>query len=259
MDSALPQAHHARFRVEQIMGMPIVVDVRDVDDAAALEPLFDWFRVVDARFSTYRGDSEISRLNRGELALAYAHPDVREVLARCDTLRAETNGYFDVDATGGGALDPSGLVKGWSVDRAAMLADSLGWRNYAVNAGGDIRLRGGALPEPVWRVGIEHPEDRSRVVAVVESNDLAVATSGAYLRGPHVRDPHTNRPPEGVLSVTITGPDLATADAYATAAFAMGTVGPAWTARLCGYQALTLLEDGRALRTPEFGGSSGNS
>ena len=53
-------------RVEHIMGMPIVVDVRDVDDEAALEPVFDWFREVDARFSTYKDDSEISLLNRGE-------------------------------------------------------------------------------------------------------------------------------------------------------------------------------------------------
>ncbi len=128
-------------RVEQIMGMPIVVDARDVDDAAALEPLFDWFRFVDRTFSTYIPESEISRLNRGELALGEAHPDVREVLARCDELRVETNGFFDVHAERDDYVDPSGLVKGWSVDRAAAIADELGWRNYAINAGGDIRLK----------------------------------------------------------------------------------------------------------------------
>ena len=94
-----------------------------------------------------------------------------------------------------------------------------------------MRLRGGALPEPRWRVGIQHPQIRDRIAAVVEADDLAVATSGAYTRGDHVVDPHTGRPPEGVLSVTIAGPDLATADAYATAAFAMGADGPEWTRR----------------------------
>jgi thiamine biosynthesis lipoprotein len=232
------------------MGMPIVVDVRDADDPAAAEPLFDWFREVDRRFSTYVAESEVSRLGRGELALDEAHPDVRAILGRCEDLRAETNGFFDVRAAG--ELDPSGLVKGWSVDRAAAIADDLGWRNYAINAGGDIRLRGGALPAPCWRVGIQHPRERKQVVAVVSGSRLAVATSGAYARGQHVLDPHTRRPPEGVLSVTITGPDLATADAYATAAFAMGVSGPAWTARLPGYEALTLLADGRSLRTPGF-------
>src|SRR4051812_46847154 len=110
-------------RVEHIMGMPIVVDVRDVDDAAALEPLFDWLRVVDARFSTYKEDSEISRLNRGELSIDAAHRDVREVVALCEELRVETDGFFDVRAGAEDVLDPSGLVKGWSVDRAAAIAD----------------------------------------------------------------------------------------------------------------------------------------
>jgi thiamine biosynthesis lipoprotein len=237
-------------RVEQIMGMPIVVDVRDVDDGAALEPIFDWFRWVDDTFSTYKEQSEISRLARGELELADAHPDVRSVLERCDELRGETGGYFDARAAG--QLDPSGLVKGWSVDRAAALADEQGWRNYAINAGGDIRLRGGALPEPVWRVGIQDPRDRDQIVAVVTGSDLAVATSGAYERGVHVVDPHTGRPAEGLLSVTITGRDLATADAYATAAFAMGADGPLWTARLRGYEAMTVTADERSLRTPGF-------
>ena len=87
---------------------------------------------------------------------------------------------------------------------------------------------------------------------VVVAHDLAIATSGAYARGDHVIDPHTRRPPSGVLSVTITGPELATADAYATAAFAMGRNGPAWTARLRGYEAMTILVDGRVLSTPGF-------
>ena len=174
------------------------------------------------------------------------------MLARCEELRARDARLLRCPRPRSGHVDPSGLVKGWSVDRAAAIADTLGWRNYAINAGGDIRLRGGALPDPVWRVGIQHPARRQQIVAVVAGDDLAVATSGAYARGEHVFDPHTHRPPQGVLSVTITGPDLATADAYATAAFAMGLDGPAWTARLRGYQALTLSADGRSLRTPGF-------
>lgn len=234
------------------MGTAIVVDVRDTDEPAALDPLFDWFREVDERFSTYKESSEISRVNRGELALEDAHDDVRRVLGRCEELRTETRGFFDVRAVRPGEIDPSGLVKGWSVDRAAGLAADLGWRNYAINAGGDIRLRGGALPEREWRIGIQHPRERDSVLAVAAGDDLAVATSGAYERGQHVVDPHGGGAPAGVLSVTITGPDLATADAYATAGFAMGRKGPAWTARLHGYEALTVLEDGRILRTPGF-------
>jgi FAD:protein FMN transferase len=241
-------------RVEHVMGMPVVVDVRDHDAAASVvDDLFAWLREVDARFSTYKDDSEVMRINRGELAIADAHPDVREVLTRCEQLREETNGYFDARPAGDGVLDPSGLVKGWSVDRAAAILDDAALRNYAVSAGGDMVLRGGARPDDHWRVGIQHPLERLRIAKVVTGTDVAVATSGTYARGDHVLDPHTGLPPAGVLSVTITGPVLATADAYATAAFAMGVDGPKWTARLpAGYEALTILADETVLATPSF-------
>jgi thiamine biosynthesis lipoprotein len=228
-------------RVEQIMGMPIVVEVRDGD--APLDEVFDWFRRVDDTFSTYKPDSEISRVARGE---SPASPEVRAILDRCEQLRVQTKGYFDAYA--GGTLDPSGLVKGWAVDRAADLLDAAGVREYVVNAGGDMRLRG------TWRVGIQHPVEREAVAAVVEATDLALATSGEYARGRHVLDPHNGAPPSGVLSATISGPDLATADAYATAALAMGaSIAPHWVARLRGYGALLILEDERMLSTPSFG------
>ena len=237
-------------RVEHVMGMPIVVDVRDRGGDGTLDELFAWLREVDARFSTYREDSDIRRLDRGELALEDAHSDVREVLDRCQALRLETEGYFDARATG--RLDPSGLVKGWSVERGAAILDAAGLRNYAINAGGDIRLAGGALPDDHWRVGIEHPEQHDRIAATAGMRGGAIATSAAYARGDHVLDPHTGLPPADVLSVTITGPELGTADAYATAAFAMGLNGPAWTATLRGYEALTILAGGRVLSTPGF-------
>jgi thiamine biosynthesis lipoprotein len=240
-------------RVEHVMGMPVVVDVRDEPEhAEAVDQVFEWLRFVDATFSTYKTGSEISRINRGELALEDAHSDTREVLARCEELRVETGGYFDAGRVTTAGLDPSGLVKGWSVDRAAQILDAAGLRNYAVNAGGDMRLRGRALPQPCWRIGIQHPLQRDRVAKVVAACDLAVATSGAYARGDHVVDPHTGRAPAGVLSVTITGPELATADAYATAAFAMGERGPEWTARLRGYEAMTIMADETVLLTPGF-------
>jgi thiamine biosynthesis lipoprotein len=213
-------------RVEQIMGLPIVVDIRDDGEAGdALEELFDWLRWVDATFSTYKDDSEISRVNRGELHREHAHSHVRQVLERCEQLRHETNGYFDM-RTPNGSIDPSGFVKGWAVDRAAAILDDAGLHNYAVSAGGDIRVRGRAVPELAWRIGIQHPLEAQQVAAVIETaSELAIATSGAYARGEHVWDPHTGRPPSGILSVTIVGRELATADAYATAAFADGVRG----------------------------------
>src|SRR6266404_3248400 len=167
-------------RVEQIMGLPVVVDVRDDCEAGpALDELFDWLRWVDATFSTFKEDSEISRINRGELRREDAHAQVRQILAHCERLRHETDGYFDMH-TPNGSIDPSGLVKGWAVDRAAAILDQAGLHNYAVSAGGDMRVRGRAVPELAWRVGIQHPLDRQQVAAVIEtSTDLAIATSGA--------------------------------------------------------------------------------
>ncbi|MEA2340796.1 MAG: FAD:protein transferase, partial [Solirubrobacteraceae bacterium] len=204
------------------------------------------------RFSTYRADSEVSRLNRGALDLHAASPDVRAILARCADLRAETNGWFDAGAPD--ALDPSALVKGWAVQCAADRLSAAGATDFCLTAGGDLVARGGARPAASWLVGIQHPRDRRAIAATLRATRLAVATSGAYERGAHVRDPHTGRPPSGVLSVTVTGCDLGTADAYSTAAFAMGLDGPAWTLRLRGYEAMTILADDTVLATPGFPG-----
>jgi thiamine biosynthesis lipoprotein len=259
MNAASSGSRPGLLRVEDIMGMPIIVDVRDADmRPGVLTEAFDWFRVVDARFSTYKPDSEISRLNRGDLALPDAHPDVREVLERCNALLEETGGYFDIrapyrgQATAPGSVDPSGLVKGWSVARAALILEAAGARNFMINAGGDIIVRGRPFPEPHWRIGIQHPLQRESLAAVVAVSDRAIATSGAYERGQHIVDPFTGCPPDGILSVTIVGDELGTVDAYATAAYAMGAAGPAWTARLVGYEAMTIQADGTVLSTMGF-------
>jgi thiamine biosynthesis lipoprotein len=218
------------------MGMPVTIL------GHSAEPAFTWLEWVDATFSPFRSDSEVSRIDRGELVVRNAHPLVRDVLARCEVLRRETGGYFD--ARHSGVLDPCGLVKGWAVDRAAAL---LRGRRVCIDAGGDVLVRGGG-----WRVGIRHPREHHLLAAALHADELAVATSGAYERGEHIVDPHSGRPPTGVLSVTVVGPDLATADAYATAAFAMGEAGPAWTAGLRGYEAMTILATDEVLATPGF-------
>src|SRR4051794_8690071 len=210
--------------VRHIMGMPIGIDARD-PGGAAVDAAFDWLREVDATFSTYREDSDVRRLDRGELTLAECRPEVDEVLTRCMALERETRGYFSVRPAG--RLDPSGLVKGWAVDGAAARLAAAGAHNFCINAGGGIVARGRPAPDRAWRVGVRHPEDPVSIAAVVSVEDLAVATSGEYERGGHILDPHTGRRPTGLLSVTVVGADLATADAYATAAFAMGADGPA--------------------------------
>ena len=238
------------------MGTVVSIDVRGTVPAdGAVGRVVRWLHEVDVTFSTYRPDSVICRIDRGELPLADAPAQVRWVLERCARLRRETNGFFDVRARDG-VLDPSALVKGWAVQRAADLLVGEGLRDFCLNAGGDVVTRGAPHPEPCWRVGIQHPGDRGALAAVVEANDLAVATSGTYERGEHIVDPHTGRPPRGVRSVTVCGPDLGTADVYSTAAFAMGDQGPSWTMSLPGYTALTILANDIVLSTPGFPATS---
>jgi thiamine biosynthesis lipoprotein len=252
MPTALLTRH---VHVEHVMGTVVSLDVRAGADAgpavaAAFADAAAWLHDVDARFSTYRADSEIRLIDEGALAVADASPTVRWVLDRCAELRAATGGFFDAWAAD--RLDPSALVKGWAVQEAADRLTAAGLTDFCLSAGGDVVVRGGARPDPVWRVGIQHPFDRHAVAAVTVAADTAVATSGTYERGEHVLDPRTGRPPAGVLSVTVTGPDLGTADAYSTAALAMGKDGPRWTARLDGYEAMTILDGGVVLCTPGF-------
>jgi thiamine biosynthesis lipoprotein len=245
------------LRVESIMGTTFALDVRDapgIVDQEAVEAAFDWLHETDARFSTYRADSEISRLNRGELAEWQASADVRQVLAECEAMRRRTDGAFDARPHGpDGPLDPSGYVKGWALERATEMVARGGGRNFAWNGGGDVVVRGEAAPGVAWRVGVRHPLEHERVAAVLAVTDAAVASSGAYERGDHIVDPRTGRPPVGVLAVTVVGPSMTIADCFATAVFAMGADGASWLARSePGYDGCAITADGRLQTTPGF-------
>ena len=232
------------------MGTVVGVDVREPAPVSivegALDAFFETLRDLEARFSPYRPDSEVSRLGDGRLAERDASADLRWVLAACDHLAATSGGAFDVRRhRADGRLDPSGFVKGWAVDEARRHLDDAGLRTYAINAGGDVIVRGMPSPERGWLVGIRHPEQADKLAARLEIRSGAVATSGLYERGAHIRDPRTGATPADLASLTVVGPELTWADAYATAAFTMGRGGPAWVERHPGYGALAVTADAR--------------
>ena len=178
------------------MGMPVMVEVCDLGfDETALDGVFAWLRFVNETFSTYRQDSEISRLNRGEITLADAHTSVLSVLRRCESLRGSTRGYFDVAApmaSRGGGVDPSGFVKGWAVEGAGRLLRRAGAKSWYVNAGGDISLSGAPYGCDCWRVGIQHPVERLAVAAVLGLRAGAVGDLGHLRAGQaHSRSAYT--------------------------------------------------------------------
>ncbi|MDL5204425.1 FAD:protein FMN transferase [Streptomyces sp. ALI-76-A] len=232
-------------RVEHVMGFPVSlrVDDEDVPESAA-DAVFAWLREVDARFSPFKPDSEVSRLDRGELP--DLSDDLTEILGLCERYRAATGGAFDVRLPGRG-LDPCAVVKGWSVQRAAELLTAAGARRFCLNAGGDVVAVGGP-----WRVGVRHPEHADRLCTVLELTDGAVATSARYERGDHIIDGRTGRPATGLLSLTVVAPTLTEADAVATAAFAMGPEGIDWAAGLPACEVFAVDTERRVLRTPGF-------
>jgi FAD:protein FMN transferase len=232
-NTARPAATHApRHHVEMVMGMAVSIDIVDEVAIDVIDAVVQWLHHVDDTYSTYKIDSPISRLGLGHATPEDMSDEVRSVLALCEHIKLDTNGAFDilsVPAPNGSHLDPSGVVKGWSIERAAELLETLGAQNFCINAGGDIAVRG--RPEPVarWRVGIRHPDQPMMSAAVVELPERhAIATSATYERGAHIIDPVTGEPTADLASVTIIGPDLTYADAYATAVFVMGVEGLEW-------------------------------
>jgi thiamine biosynthesis lipoprotein len=233
------------------MGTVFSLDVRAPGcDPAVVDDAIRWLHWVDATFSTYKPDSEISRLVQGEVDVAHCAPEVAEILARCQALETVTDGYFCAYASG--ALDPSGLVKGWAIQHASDRLGRAGSRNHCVNGGGDVHCAGTATDGGPWRIGITDPHRPGQLAAVVTGTDLAVATSGTAERGPHIINPRDRTSPSTLASVTIVGQDMAYADAYATAAFAMGDQAVDWIAALDGYQGLVIRADGSQWSTPHF-------
>jgi thiamine biosynthesis lipoprotein len=140
-------------------------------------------------------------------------------------------------------------VKGWAIDRAEVILRDAGARSFALNAGGDLLVRGGRGTGQPWRVGIRHPRIADRLACVIALAEGAVATSGGYERGDHIADPAGDERWREVLSVTLSAAHLATADAYATAAFAMGRDGARWLAMQPGVEACVVTADDRLITT----------
>jgi thiamine biosynthesis lipoprotein len=225
--------------VEHCMGTAFTIDIRDRGRwDAAIADAVSWLHRVDAVFSTYRAGSDISRIRRGELRVADADPEVGAVLELCAQAATATGGAFT--AMPQGRLDPTGLVKGWAVERASRLLWAHGAVNHGVNGGGDLQLAGEAAPGRPWTVGITDPRDRSRIVSTVTGRDFAVATSGIGERGSHILDPFSARPALALASASVVGDRLTFADAYATAACVLGTQAIRWIEEVDGYQALLI-------------------
>ena len=244
---------------ERVMGTVVSFDLRadaleSARVAAALGSACFVLHEADAVFSTWDPESPVSRLRRGEARRGELPRVVADVLDRCAEARALSGGWFDPWRMPGG-VDPTGLVKGWALEQAAAELREAGVAAAMVNGGGDIVAFGRPAEDRPWRVGIRDPRPGGELAAIVEGAG-AIATSGAYERGDHVLDPFSGEAATTLLSATVTGPDLALADALATGLLAAGEEGLDRVVALDGYEAFLLRDDGSAAATAGFGGET---
>lgn len=234
------------------MGMPVTIEIAGAIDTHGHEMAFAWFDAVDRRFSTYRQDSEISAINRHELMARRHSAQMSEVLHLADATRRQTQGYFNI-RTPAGTLDPSGIVKGWAIRKAALLLADAGVKNFFVDAGGDVQVAGEKADGTPWRVGIRNPFDPAGIVKVLVPRGRGIATSGNYARGAHIYNPHLpEREVTDPVSLTVVAADVLEADRFATAAFAMGPAGIEFIEAMPGLEGYAIDPSGIATMTSGF-------
>ncbi|WP_258590878.1 FAD:protein FMN transferase [Mesorhizobium sp. AR07] len=233
--------------------MPITVDIGGTAAAVLVDTVFDHFQQVDQRFSTYRADSEISAINRGNLPVRDWSGEMMEVMAFAEQTKNETDGYFDIRQPGG-SLDPSGIVKGWAIRNAAGIVRRAGVGDFFIEAGGDIQSCGRNAAGLDWSVGIRNPFNADEVIKIVYPREHGVATSGTYVRGQHIYNPRAAGDPiTDIVSLTVIGADVFEADRFATAAFAMGRDGILFLEQTPGLEGYLVGSNGRATPTSGFG------
>jgi thiamine biosynthesis lipoprotein len=205
--------------------MPITVEILDKkakdQDIAGI---YSYFSYIDKTFSTFKKDSEITKINKGLIGKKDYSQDVKTVLNLCNKTQRQSNGYFSCYRKG--ILDPLGLVKGWAVLQASKKLLNRGFKNFFIDAGGDIQVSGKNIEGKKWRVGIRNPFNRDENIKILCLSNRAVATSGVYIRGEHIVNPLSPKQKlEDIVSLTVVAKDILEADRFATAAFAMGRQG----------------------------------
>ena len=260
-----------------LMGTRVSVELWAEDGARGREldaEVMREYHRIDDSMSTYKPDSEISRVNLGAATAPMVISDeLFRLVERSLELSVASGGAFDITYDSVGylydfrahqrptdreieerlgavdyrhiVLDPAkhtiffktkgvrinlgGIAKGYVVERAAAMLRERGVEHALLNAGGDTRVIGDRRGQP-WIVGIRHPRVEDEVVTRLPLLDEAISTSGDYerffeengQRYHHILNPATGRPTEGILTVTVIGPDGTMTDGLDTAIFVLG-------------------------------------
>jgi len=232
--------------------MPITIEIADTvgrDDV--FSSVFTYFAHVDALFNTFDPKSEISRINILHIHRSEWSEEIREVYDLCVRTKAETNGYFDHISHG--SINPLGIVKGWAIKKGSELLLEHGYKNFYIEAGGDIQVHGMNYEGTPWITGIRNPFNRLENVKLLSLTNCGIATSGSYIRGNHIYDPYNrNMPISDIVSMSVIGPDVLEADRFATATFAMGKEGILFVEKTKGLEGYMIDRHGTATYTSGF-------
>lgn len=244
-------------RSAKAMGTPVRLSLLASEfSSAASEGAFSQLHQVDSLLTVHNSTSALMRVNAGERVDGRAVSDVARAALHFGALSdgamdvtvlpamrrmgfvpgSSIEGMIDfrqldVDGTTvrmkttGVMADFGGIAKGYGVDQAIAAVQSAGATAALIDAGGDLFALGRPEAARPWNVGIRHPERAQDLVATIEVENEAVATSGTYLRTrtvhgkdvSHLVDPRTGRSVNHVVSATIVARDTMTADALATA------------------------------------------
>jgi thiamine biosynthesis lipoprotein len=239
-------------QIRLLMGMPITIEVVDpFVTADTFDRAFDYFQYVDETFSPFKDTSEVTRISRGELHPDQASRNMQLILQLSEQTRLETDGYFDVWHNGN--FDPCGIVKGWSIHKASKRLEREGYRNFYVDAGGDIQISGTNAEGQPWRVGVRNPFEADKIVKALALTHCGIATSGPYIRGDHIYNPRDEADQlNQIVSMTVVGRNVYEADRFATAAFAMGEAGMLFIDSQPGLEGYMIDRTGRATFTRGF-------
>lgn len=225
------------------MGMPVIIDIPGSIDETVFEEVFSFLRGVDQTFSTYRHDSEVSRFNNGLLKKGDLSADVQYVLKQCEHYSRLTDGYFT--AYYSETCDPSGYVKAWAMHHVARMIESGGYATYLINIAGDMIASGQTR---TWNIAIQDPLRKDSIRGVVGLQNQSIATSGSYERGDHIINPITRSSDTDLISVSVYGNDIITADVCATTCIAMGSaMAQDFLSRYPTYAALLIKKNGSSI------------
>jgi thiamine biosynthesis lipoprotein len=273
-----------------VMGTVVSIEV-DAPEAA-LARAFDWFREVEAVCSRFDAASELRQLPVGSPAPAspllfeavrFALQVAEETDGAFDPTvgsRMSARGYnrnyltgATIDAPGAAGasfrdvvldakhqtillrcpltLDLGAVAKGLAVDAAAHELQP--FRDFCIDAGGDIYCGGHNPGGKPWRVGIRHPRRPDQVVDRLDVSDCAVCTSGDYERGAHILDARDAAAALRTASATVIAPNAMLGDALATAAFVLGPQQGIALLERMGVQGLLITPELEQFRTRNFG------